>query len=124
MWLGIKTSDRVRLEEIYKRVYQKPLVEIIRKRQLSWIGHALRKKDNEPAKIFALYEPDVTHGRKKRGRKTTSYSYICSLLFAAKSEILLEHVDYGRKKSPNVVKQRPIKEVITGKDLLETRAKI
>ena len=25
-------------------------------------------------------------------------------------QILLEHVSYGRKESPNVVKQRPIKE--------------
>ena len=93
MWLGIKTSDKVRLIDIYKQVNQKPLVETMRKRQLSWIGHALRRKDDEPAKIFALYEPEFAHGRTKRGRKTTSYySYICSLLFPAKSEVALSEL--------------------------------
>ena len=69
------------------------MVEKMRKRQLNWIGHALRRKDNEPAKIFALYEPEATHCRTKRGRKTTSYfSYICNLLFPAKSEITLQEL--------------------------------
>jgi hypothetical protein len=58
MWLGMKPVDRIRLDEIYKKVNQKPLIEILRQRQLVWVAHALRRKDNEPAKIFALYEPE------------------------------------------------------------------
>jgi hypothetical protein len=90
MWLGIKPIDRVRLEIIYKMVNQRPLVEIMRQRQLSWVGHALRRTENEIAKIFALYEPGQALGTSKRGRKASSYfSYICNLLFPAKSEVSL-----------------------------------
>ena len=80
---------KVRLEIIYNNVNQRPLVESMRRRQLSWVGHALRRSDHEPAKIFALYEPETGLGTFKRGRKTTSYfKYICDLLFSSKSEVV------------------------------------
>ena len=55
MWLGIKPLDRVKLEVIYSKVNHKPLVDLMRQRQLSWVGHALRRNEHEPAKMFALY---------------------------------------------------------------------
>ena len=65
----------------------------MRKRQLSWIGHALRRKDEKPAKHFTLYESEVAHRRTKRESKTKShYSYICSLLYSVKSEIVLSEL--------------------------------
>ena len=82
MWLGIKPLDKVKNEEIYAMVEQKSVVEKLRRRQLSWVGHALRRTDKDPAKTFLFYEPDTNHGVVKRGRKTTTYfKYISGLLF-------------------------------------------
>ena len=93
MWLGIKPLDRVKLEVIYSKVNHKPLVDLMRQRQLSWVGHALRRNEHEPAKMFALYEPEAGLGTSKRGRKTTSYfNYICGLMFPARSEVVLSEL--------------------------------
>jgi hypothetical protein len=57
----------------------KPLTRILRERQLRYLGHVLRLDDNEPAKIFALYDP--THGHRKRGRPRLRFTeYVASLI--------------------------------------------
>ena len=80
----------------------------MRKRQLSWIGHALRRKHDEP---------EVAHGRTKRGKKQATTVIFVVYYFQPTVKlhyqnwlILLVHVNYGRKESPNLVKQRPNKE--------------
>ena len=79
--LGISYLEHITNEEVYSRVEQKPLAETIHLRQLTWVGHALRRPANEPSRIFALYEP--THGRPKRGQPTINYlNYIGKLLNA------------------------------------------
>ena len=88
MWLGIKPLDKVPNEEIYKLVQQKSVVEKLRRRQLGWVGHALRRTVKDPAKIFLFYEPEINHGVVKRGRKTTTFfKYICGLLFPENVEV-------------------------------------
>ena len=75
-------------KEIYKIVCQKPIVEKLWLKQLTWVGHALRRPDNEPAKVFALYEPEPSLGKNKRGRKTKSYfDYISELLLPKRSNV-------------------------------------
>ena len=59
--LGIKLVDHVSIETILKRVQMPPLINIVRKRQLGWLGHTLRLDNQEPSKIFALYEPKHDH---------------------------------------------------------------
>ena len=56
-----------------------PLMSTICERQLAWLNHFLRRKENEPVHIFALYEPwDV---KAVRGRPLTFYfNYITILL--------------------------------------------
>jgi hypothetical protein len=77
--LGIKKIDHVPNEEIYKRSGMKPLTCFIRERQLGHLDHILRRDDNEPCKVFALYEP--THGRRAQGRPKLSYSrYMAGLI--------------------------------------------
>ena len=51
----------------------------MRRRQLGWLGHVLRRHEDEPAAIFALYVPE--HGTAKRGKPPLTYlKYIASLL--------------------------------------------
>ena len=66
--LRISLLDRVSNTEIYKRAGLKPIAIMARKRQLKWLGHALRREPDDPAKIFALYEPASSQGRAKPGR--------------------------------------------------------
>ena len=49
------------------------LANTVRKRQLGWLGHVLRRNDDETAKIFALYQPKERHGKHKVGRPQASY---------------------------------------------------
>ena len=94
MWLGIKPLDKVSNEEIYNLVSQKPVVQKLRQKQLSWVGHALRRSNLDPAKKFLLYEPETNLGITKRGRKTTSYfKYISGLLFPTHVEVMKTEIE-------------------------------
>jgi hypothetical protein len=59
--LGIKRIDLVPHAQVYERTGMRPLTCLARQRQLGFLGHILRRKDNEPSKVFALYKP--AHGR-------------------------------------------------------------
>jgi hypothetical protein len=52
--LKIKWHDKVKNEDILRLVDRKPLVAQVRKRQLGWLGHALRRDAAEPSRVFAL----------------------------------------------------------------------
>ena len=94
MWLGIRPLDKITNEEIYKQLDQKSLVSKLQSRQLSWVGHTLRRANNEPAKIFIFYEPDTDLGSHKRGRKPTSFfNYICGLLFPKRLEVSIAEIE-------------------------------
>lgn len=71
--LGLTRLDKTRNEVVLNLVNKAPLVNTVRKRQLGWLGHVLRRNDDEPAKIFALYTPEERHGKRKAGRPATSY---------------------------------------------------
>ena len=61
--------------ELHGKASTKSINLIARERQLTWHGHALRRPNNEPSKIFALYErPSLRSGR--RGR--TPYELQCT----------------------------------------------
>ena len=64
--LGVKWSDRVPNEDILANVGRRPLVNEVRRRQLGWLGHVLRRHEDEPAAIFARNVPE--HGTAKRGK--------------------------------------------------------
>ena len=79
--LGIKRIQKVPNAHIYEQIGAEPLIYTVQKRQLRWIGHALRRDASEPSRIFALYEPAKSHGQVKAGRPPPSYRlYIASLL--------------------------------------------
>jgi hypothetical protein len=81
--LQIKRLDKVRNETVYELVNEVPLINTVKGRQLSHIGHALRlKRLNDRAKIFALYELADNHGVTKLGRHRTTYKeQIASYVF-------------------------------------------
>lgn len=71
--LGIKRLDKVSNNEIYERVKQIPLSVTLGERQLTWIGHMLRRNDNELIKKYALYGPDQLDGDAKIGKPKLTY---------------------------------------------------
>lgn len=90
-FLGIKRRDHVTIQSILSKVKMTPLTNIIRQRQLGWLGHTLRSADDEPGKIFALYEPK--HGCYKRGPHPLNYKkQISSLLSDDPDCLSIQHI--------------------------------
>ena len=58
-------------EDLYKSTGQVPISEIIKRRQLQFIGHCLRMETSEPANIYALYKSEISSNR--RGKPRLSY---------------------------------------------------
>ena len=71
--LGIKRIDHVTNKEVYNKVRQGKLSQKVAKRQLTWIGHMLRRDKDELIKIYGLYEPNQSLGRAKRGKLKENY---------------------------------------------------
>ncbi len=72
MILGIRQAeDHVTNDELYRRAERGPISELIRHRQLKFLGHCLRMSDDEPANTYALYESNI--GTLNVGRPKTTY---------------------------------------------------
>ena len=66
---------------IYEIVEQEPLSVKVARRQLTWVGHMMRRNDESPIKTYGLYEPSIQMGKKIRGKPKLSYrKYIAQLL--------------------------------------------
>jgi hypothetical protein len=70
--LGVGRLDKVPNDEILHRVGKPPLINAVRRRQLRWLGHVLRRDEREPARIFALYIPEHSKAIQKRIKNTLS----------------------------------------------------
>ena len=108
--LNIKWHDHVSNKDIYNMTKQRPLIETVWQRQLSWVGHTLRRDDQELAKIFALYEPTESLSRnRKRGAKPLNYKkYIASL-------ITINPEDYTARKIVEIANDRKEwRKLVTG----------
>jgi uncharacterized short protein YbdD (DUF466 family) len=54
--LNISKRDHVTNEDVYARVWRRPLIDKVRARQLQWVGHLLRSKVELLSK-YALLQP-------------------------------------------------------------------
>ena len=87
--LNIRQSDdHVSNDDLYSRVKQRPIRDIIRERQLRFIGHCLRMKEDEPARIFALYKSNM--GKNPPGNRLTYRSQI--------SKYISKHISNDKKE--------------------------
>ncbi len=85
--LNIKRLDRVTNSEIYRQIKNatgkeiEPLTLQIQRRQLRYVGHCLRKAENELINKYALYTPLPSHGTRGRGNPRMTYAeYIGRLI--------------------------------------------
>jgi hypothetical protein len=91
--LGIKRIQKVPNAHVYEQIGAEPLIYTVQKRQLRWIGHALRREASELSRIFALYEPAKSHGQIKAGRPLPSYRlYITSLLTSNPKDLTVKQI--------------------------------
>jgi hypothetical protein len=75
--LGIKYSDKISNDEIYKRIRTKPIVDKISDRQIKFIT-CNKYKTGSLISQYVLYTPE--HGKQKRGRPKMTYcEYITKL---------------------------------------------
>ena len=78
--LKIRKQDHVTNKAVYDMTGQQPLSDTIHQRKLRWLGHALRKPDDELISQYALYQP--TQGKRKQGRPALLYpQYIARLIY-------------------------------------------
>ena len=88
MILGInQTEDHVTNEEFYMRTNRRPIREVVRERELRFVGHCLRMPADEPSSIYALYtrkERTTEKLTRKQGRPKRNYydqiaEYFCDM---------------------------------------------
>ena len=73
--LGYKRMDKVTNKHVLEIVHRPVLIDMIHKRQLGWLGHALRREPQELVCKYALFTP--SHGHRQRGgNKTLFHQYI------------------------------------------------
>ena len=66
--LGIKRIDKILKKTIYETVEQEPLSVKVARRQLTWVGHMMRRNDESPIQTYGLYEPSIQMGKNIRGK--------------------------------------------------------
>jgi hypothetical protein len=100
-------------EELYELTGRRPIREIIRERQLQFVGHCLRMPEDEPANIYAIYTSNVGKP-KQRGKPKISYydqiaHYLCPdrKIKLSKDEIRKLAQTRGEWKSFIVAPNRP-----------------
>ena len=94
--LGIRQSDvHMRNEELYKKCAQRPIRELVRERQLKFIGHCLRMDKEEYTNIDALYKSDV--GQNPVGRPKETYFDQISKYVSADKRTKLTGDEIARK---------------------------
>ena len=80
--LNIKRIDKVSNIRIHELIGIKdPLVLTVQRRQLQFVGHCLRKAENELINKYVLYTPELSHGNRGRGQPKMLYpDYIGQLI--------------------------------------------
>lgn len=90
-FLNVKRLDHITNKEILRRVNMPPLINVVRQRQLGWLGHTLRMAPSEPTHIFALYEP--SHGTYRRGPHPLTYKkQIAKLYCDSPDDLTVAHL--------------------------------
>jgi hypothetical protein len=68
--LGIYWPEKISNEELWKKCNQEPAETTIKRRKWKWIGHTLRKDNNDITKQALEYN---IKGRRRKGRPTTTW---------------------------------------------------
>lgn len=57
IFLGIKRLNQVSNDSVYEITKTRPLIEQVRTKQRKFLGHILRKSEDKPTNLYALYFP-------------------------------------------------------------------
>jgi hypothetical protein len=60
--LNIKLVDRVTNAKVYQMSGTQPLITTVRQRQLRFLGHILRRPEDEPCRRYALFTQRMAKG--------------------------------------------------------------
>ena len=79
--LGIKRIDKVSNDIVYRTVGRDKLTLQVQQRQLRFVGHSLRRNENDPINKYVFWAPEERHGKRSVGRTHTLYhQYIGKLI--------------------------------------------
>ena len=68
--IGIRWPEKIRNEDLWHRTGQVPIELELKKRAWRWIGHTLRREDNNIARVALEWNPQ---GKRRRGRPLQSW---------------------------------------------------
>jgi hypothetical protein len=71
--LNIERLDKVRYQKVYEMVDRCQLTLRVHQRQLQFVGHCLRRDENDLINKHVLWAPNERHVSRKRGRLRTLY---------------------------------------------------
>ena len=83
-----QAEDHMTNADLYKKVSQRPIRDIVRERQLKFTGHCLRMEKDEPANVYVLYKSEVRQNQ--QGRPNINYYDQISTYLTHDSKIKLE----------------------------------
>ena len=69
--LQIKKQDHVKNETVYSQTKTCPLINTVTERQLRYLGHQLRRDENDLISKYALWSPMKSHRKRSRGKQNT-----------------------------------------------------
>ena len=96
---GVKYTDKISNADIYKMVGQEPLTKCVTKRQLTWVGHMLRRDSSDLINIYALYSPNSQLGFVKQGRPKMNFVNYISNTISLLKDIKLNELEIRRMAS-------------------------
>jgi hypothetical protein len=73
-------EDKISNEELYRMTGQRPINQIIRERQLQFVGHCLRMPEDELSKIYIMHQSKLNEIKPVGKPRTTQYDQIASYL--------------------------------------------
>ena len=92
-------KDKITNEELYRMTGQRPINQIIRERQLQFVGHCLPMPEDEPSKIYIMHQSKLNEIKPAGKPRTTQYDQIA--LYLSKDKMVKPTLDEMTKWAIN-----------------------
>ena len=92
-------KDKITNEELYRMTGQRPINQIIRERQLQFVGHCLRMPEDKPSKIYIMHQSKLNEIKPMGKPRTTQYDQIA--LYLSKDKMVKPTLDEMTKRAIN-----------------------
>jgi hypothetical protein len=112
--LGIKRIDKVSNDNVYKTVGRDKLTLQDRHQQLRFVGHSLRRNENDPISKCVFWAPGERHGKRSMDKPLALYhQYIGKLINRDTPPTANEFRNIAKSGTPDQARKK-WKKFVTG----------